>query len=77
MKVSIELYSTLRPFAPDPSGKAGVELGRGSRIRDLILTLGIPDKTKRVILVNGRVAGEERELAEGDTVVLFPPVEGG
>ncbi len=77
MKVAIEMYSTLRLFSPFPSGKGELDLSRGSLVKDLTQRLNLPDKTERVILVNGRHVGADRELAEGDTVVLFPPVEGG
>ncbi len=77
MKISVRLFSTLKPYSPDGSGEADLEVGEGSRVGDLIRVLGIPDRTGRVILVNGRVAGENRELAPGDGLVLFPPVEGG
>lgn len=77
MKISVRLFSTLKPYSPNESGKDDLELDQGSRIGDLIRILHIPDKAGRVILVNGRVAGEGRKLAEGDEVVLFPPIEGG
>ncbi len=77
MNIPVRLFATLNDYGSDESGRMTLDLPQGSRIRDLIRVLEIPDKTGRVVLVNGRVAGEDRELVPGDQVVLFPPVEGG
>ncbi len=75
MKISVRLFATLERFGTPGPGE--MELPPQSRVGDLIRALKIPDRVGRVILVNGRVAGEDRELAPGDEVVFFPPVEGG
>ena len=77
MNIPVRLFATLERYTPDGSGRAVLDLPRGSLIRDLIRELKMPEGTGWVLLVNGRVAGEDRELAQGDEVVLFPPVEGG
>lgn len=77
MKVAYRLFVNLKKYSPDKSGRGGLELSPNARVRDLIRALGIPDETRRVVLVNGRLVGEDRELAAGDEVVMFPPVEGG
>jgi molybdopterin converting factor small subunit len=40
--------------------------------------LSIPDGHVHLVMVNGEaVASRERQLAEGDELVVFPPVAGG
>lgn len=74
MRVTVKLFATLREgrFNVKP-----MELEIKTSIRDVIHDLGIPEKEVTLILVNGRHAGPERLLSDGDTLALFPPVGGG
>ena len=74
-RIRLRLLATLERFQPGGAGE--LELSGPGRISDLVGSLGIPEGTGRVVLVNGRLAQEDRVLAEGDEVVMFPPVEGG
>jgi len=46
-------------------------------VSGLMKRLGIPIGLKKIILVNGRHRSEDHVLLDGDTVVFFPPLEGG
>ncbi len=54
-----------------------VALPGGSRIRDLLGRLGIPEAEVGVVLVNREDAAFDRPLQEGDRVTLIPPIGGG
>lgn len=77
MKVKVNLYSTLKKYAPTESGGFEPDLDQAATIRDLTDLLGLPNQVQRVVLVNGRLAQPDKVLSEGDEVVIFPPVEGG
>ncbi len=88
MKVTVKFVASLR----DVVGKSLVEvdLPSGSTLSDLLSLLlesyprlsdfsriigGLSESI--VVLVNGREAGEDYELRDGDVVVLLPPASGG
>jgi len=75
--VEVRLYSTLRRYAPVGGEASFLELPPGSTVASAINALGIPDKTPKVVLLNGRHALPSDCLREGDRLVFFPPVEGG
>ena len=77
MRVVIERFADLRRFGPPSSGLLEMEAPDGATLGQLVASLGIPESTPRVALINGRVGGDERRLRDGDKVTLFPPVEGG
>lgn len=79
MLVSLALFASLSQFQPDGQGgrhARDVEFPDGMTIGEVISQLGLPDEP-RVIFVNGLHAGEDRELAQGDRLAIFPPVAGG
>ena len=78
MKVDVALFASLSGFhAMDGGGHTrAYDLPEGTRIADVIATLGLPDQP-RIVFVDGRHAGEDRELHEGERLAIFPPVAGG
>lgn len=77
MRVTVQLYSTLRKYGPSQEGAFPVDLAEGERVAWLLEMLGMPADVEKVILVNGRPADRDSVLGEGDQVVVFPPVAGG
>ncbi len=73
--IDLKLFVTLSKYHPHGSG--GVEVAEGTSVEKLIRDLGIPDKTVKLIFINGKKAQVTRILAEGDRVGMFPPVGGG
>jgi len=43
----------------------------------VLAQLRVPPEVKKVTLVNGRHRSEDHLLRTGDTLVFFPPLEGG
>jgi sulfur carrier protein ThiS len=79
MVIELALFAHLARYHPD--GKGGrsarpVDAPDGTAVGDLIAGLGLPDGP-RVVLVNGRHAGDEHQLADGDRLAIFPPIAGG
>ncbi len=77
MPVTVELSSSLRRFVdgyrPDrpPALPAGLTVGQA------IAALGVPPDEVELAMVNRRSAGQERVLADGDLLGLFPSLGGG
>ncbi|UCF83456.1 MAG: MoaD/ThiS family protein [Desulfobacteraceae bacterium] len=77
MRIWIRLFANLKKYAPGGDSNFNLELGSGATVGRLLESLDVPAPVKAVILVNGRHAKEETQLADGDTVILFPPMAGG
>jgi len=79
VKVEVKLFATLANYLPESSdgGSPTVEIPDGSTVRQLVRSLGIPDRMPSVILVNGRDAAPDQVLEDGDLLTLFPPLVGG
>lgn len=79
MKIQVQLFATLSRYLPDTFGthSAMVDIPDGSTIRDVLDWLGIPKEVPAITLLNGRDAGCEEALKEGDTLTMFPPLAGG
>ena len=79
MKVQMILYASLAHLLPaDRVGNSCViETANGSTIRDLMNMMNVPRDQTKVIFLNGRHAGEDQVVREGDRVAVFPPVAGG
>lgn len=79
MRVEVVLFAHLSSFQPDGEGGRHArtfELADYTTVGDVIATLGLPDEP-RVVFVNNRHASDDRVLAEGDRLAIFPPVAGG
>ena len=79
MKVRLKLFATFRRYLPTGTqgGACDVEVPDGTQVSDLLSRFGVPDKESLMILVNGRDAGPDRILQDGDVVAVFPAVAGG
>lgn len=77
MKIRIELQAYLQEYSPDGQPAFDYELPEGSRVRDLIAKLHVPDEMAAVIILNGKSGDYEDGLREGDSITLVPPLAGG
>ena len=77
MNVHVSLFANLRDYSPGGEGSFDLRLDSGATIADLMAALHIPPVVQAVILVNGRRADFDTVLNDGDSVTLFPPMEGG
>jgi len=74
MVVQVRLFATLREGRF--KGKE-MKFPEGSRLGDLLNSLGILQNQAGIMLVNGRNASAEHELAASDVVSIFPSIGGG
>ena len=74
MRVIVKLFATLR------EGRFSVEtldLEPGATVANIVRRLNISDKEAALIFRNGRHTDLSAELADGDTLSIFPPIGGG
>jgi molybdopterin converting factor small subunit len=80
MKITVKLMATLRSRLPPGSqgGKAVLELDSGDTVASVLQRLGIPRDHVHLAMVNGEMElNHDRALADGDELVMLPPVAGG
>ncbi len=79
MKIEVRLFATLAGYLPDEGDgqSATRELADGTRVRDVVRSLRIPEDMPFLTMVNGRDAALDQTLADGDVLSLFPPLAGG
>jgi len=79
MRVEVKLFATLASYLPDAGegSSALIEVPPGTTVDQVTRRLGIPDAMPRITLVNGRDAGPEQPLHDGDALSVFPPLAGG
>lgn len=74
MKITVKLFATLR------IGREKImemDVGETSSVSDIVHLLELPAGEVAIIMINGRGAELDSQLAENDTLALFPPVGGG
>lgn len=79
MQVRIKLMASLRnQLPPEARGATQLELELGATITTVLDRLAISGGHVHLVMVNGSAEPERnRALAEGDELVIFPPVAGG
>ena len=79
MKIAVKLFGTLgKRFAPyDPQRGMKVTLPEGSRVRDLLGHLEIPESSGGVATMEGRIVKPEEGLIDGATVHILQAGSGG
>lgn len=77
MTVTVKLYFTLRRYGQPNGADTLVESAAPMTIGDILKKLKIPEDAKAIVLKNGRPAEKTDMAADGDVIVMFPPVDGG
>ncbi len=84
MQINIEFYASLMKYLPPGNSRfrREVKVDDDISLSKLIKKYNISDEEAHLVLVNGHFVncGEDRDqriLAEGDTVSIWPPVAGG
>ena len=80
MKIQVKLMASLRSKLP-PEAKGGtvqLDLGPGATVADVLDRLSIASSHVHVVMVNDAMESDrQRPLADGDALVILPPVAGG
>ena len=79
MKVSVEVYGSLRDHIHDYDADQGieVEIPVAAKVKDLLAQLNLPLSDSGMVTVNRRLAEADDELPDGASVVVLPFVGGG
>jgi molybdopterin converting factor small subunit len=79
MKVQVKLMASLRSkLPPEARGSAVLELGPGATVAAALEHLGVADSRVHAVMVNDALEPDrQRPLADGDALVVLPPVAGG
>jgi sulfur carrier protein ThiS len=84
VKVTFKAYAMLSDYLPDAargSNALEVEVPEGATIVDVIGRFRLPLKMCHLVLVDGRFVPPDecagRELREGETLAIWPPIAGG
>ena len=80
MQITVKPMAVLRSKLPPGSqgGAAQMELEQGATVSSALERLGLSTGHVHLVLVNGTMEHDRsRALADGDEVVIFPPVAGG
>ncbi len=73
--ITLKLFATLGKFTPE--GADNYPVSSGTRIRDIINRLGIPEDKAKLIFINGIKGELDSTLHGGERIGIFPPVGGG
>ena len=74
MIVQVKLFATYRQGR---FKEKKVDLPAGSALCDVLEPLKLPDKPKKILMVNGISAEPDRKLKNEDVVAIFPMIAGG
>jgi molybdopterin converting factor small subunit len=80
MLIRVKLMASLRNKLPPGSqgGTASLEIEPGTTVTGVLDRLGISGNHIHLVMINGAMETDrQRPLAEGDELVIFPPVAGG
>ena len=74
MNITVKLFASFR------TGRFEIETGDypvGTTVADVADSLKLPQSELGIMMVNSRHVKLDRQLAEGDTLALFPLLGGG
>ena len=77
MNITVKSYASMKKYLACLPVDGALDIPEGSPVGAVLKRLGIPPEMKKVILVNGRHRSQDHVLRAGDTLILFPPLEGG
>jgi molybdopterin converting factor small subunit len=77
LKVRVRCYTGMRRYAAENSGSFEIELAEGADLQRLLDAMHVPPDIAPFTAVNGRKAGRDHRLRNGDEIVLFTHMEGG
>jgi len=80
MQITVRLLASYRRYLPEGcQTKEGYvhDVAPGARVGDVLAGLPIPANDTYTFFVNGRHAGRDHVLQDGDVLAVFPAVGGG
>ncbi len=83
LRVTLKLMATLTDYLPQPrhGHQMELELRAGTTIQDIVEQFRLPWQLVHLVLVDGVYiypdSRDTRELRDGETLAIWPPVAGG
>jgi len=80
IQVELRLLAAMRKLLPEENRSDGIvrlAASESTTLAGFLESSGIDRGRALVVLLNGRHAGPDSELAHGDVVTVFPPLAGG
>ena len=79
MKIEIRLFASFSRYLPPHAEgqKAEMTLKEGTTVKDLLVQLGVPLESVKLVFVNGIHTPLDYMIEDGDRIGAFPPVAGG
>ncbi len=83
MKVAVKLYARLAGYLPPGAVDNQIEtaVAEGATVEGVLAGFGLPPAMCHLVLVNGGYVQPSeraaRQLKDGDTLAVWPPVAGG
>ncbi|RLB36905.1 MAG: MoaD/ThiS family protein [Deltaproteobacteria bacterium] len=77
MIIKIRAFAHLKSHLKNLSPTGDLDVPEGTTVQMILKKLQIPSDSSSIALVNGRPRSKQYKLRPGDTLVLFPPLEGG
>lgn len=74
-EVTLKIFASLLHWAKEPEVR--IPLNGPTALRSLVESLGIPEEEVAVVIRNGKQVKLDTEVEPGDTVSLFPVIDGG
>lgn len=75
--ITVRLFTFLNNYYPENDGFLHVQYEEGLTIKKVLEQINLDAGMVGLILVNGRTAGRDYKLFEGDSVELYPIFGGG
>lgn len=75
-KIRIKLHASLRRKLPGPE-EHEMEVAEAATVAELLKELGIRQQEAAFVIINGRKAATDSLLSDGDSIDVFPPIDGG
>lgn len=79
MEIEYLLFASFSSYMPESSNgqSCRIQLEENATVSTLLKLLNLPEKTEKMIFLNGIRAKEDASLKNGDRVGIFPLVAGG
>jgi hypothetical protein len=77
MLIHVCMYLDFRKFSPGFTGSATLIAPDNADLRWVLAALDIPPDKREVVVVDGRMRKETEPLHDGETVSIYPVLEGG
>ena len=74
MEVELKLFAT---FREGRFKKKRLTLAEGTLLSEIVEPLSLPDRPKKIVMVNGISVIDDPVLSDNDVVAIFPMIAGG